>query len=355
MSQVPWRKIARNIKQIENCYDGNLSPIYPIVIRLDGVSFKKFTQPLCSPFDIRFTHTMIRTACDLIGHFNALIGYSISDEITLVLPPAEYPEHFTGTSNGDAISQNEMATLISNEQGYDEKLIGKYDLYLYKYLMELDKHTVIHKNRNHIYNGRISKLCSIASSYATARFNYHFQNNYHELTSDDSMAKTNIGRDHLGFFDGRAFNVKHALDVLTILKWRQMYDGNRNVVNKLGTHYFGHNAIHNMNRSDVLRKLYKEFALKVPGADFSGTRDVGELTQSSLKVENEWKDNQLVKPEISLGVFIKKQKISVIGHDKLNDRAVEVQRSQVKAKTLSLDSIKCKDDALSLIFSKYWN
>lgn len=99
-------------------FEHELEAHLPIVIRLDGCTFKRFTDPLVNvkkqqtaatgtddafmklttkresegkrAFDIRFTRTMTSTAIDLVDHFNATLGYTISDEITIVIPPAEF-------------------------------------------------------------------------------------------------------------------------------------------------------------------------------------------------------------------------------------------------------------------------
>jgi tRNA(His) guanylyltransferase len=59
-------------------------PLLPIVARLDGRSFSKFTRGMERPFDSRFLHCMIETTKFLVDHTNANIGYTQSDEITLV-------------------------------------------------------------------------------------------------------------------------------------------------------------------------------------------------------------------------------------------------------------------------------
>ena len=55
----------------------------PIIARLDGRSFSKFTKGLARPFDARMSNLMIDTTKYLVEQTNALTGYSQSDEITL--------------------------------------------------------------------------------------------------------------------------------------------------------------------------------------------------------------------------------------------------------------------------------
>ena len=59
-------------------------PGIPVVVRLDGKRFSKFTKNLVKPFDIGFTELMVATTRDLVEQTGAKIGYTQSDEITLI-------------------------------------------------------------------------------------------------------------------------------------------------------------------------------------------------------------------------------------------------------------------------------
>lgn len=61
-----------------------LIPLLPVVVRLDGNSFSKFTKGLKRPYDERLSKLMIETTRFLVKEFNPNIGYTQSDEITLV-------------------------------------------------------------------------------------------------------------------------------------------------------------------------------------------------------------------------------------------------------------------------------
>lgn len=67
-----------------------LLPLQPVVIRLDGARFHTFTRKLERPFDSRLSELMMLTTEFLVGLTNARIGYTQSDEISLVL----YTEDF---------------------------------------------------------------------------------------------------------------------------------------------------------------------------------------------------------------------------------------------------------------------
>lgn len=68
-----------------------LDPTLPMLARLDGRSFSSFTRGLARPFDPRLSGLMMDTTRHLLGAFNAQIGYTQSDEITLVWAPFQEP------------------------------------------------------------------------------------------------------------------------------------------------------------------------------------------------------------------------------------------------------------------------
>lgn len=56
----------------------------PLVVRLDGKSFHTFTKGLKRPYDERLSSLMVETTKALVDRFQAKVGYTQSDEITLV-------------------------------------------------------------------------------------------------------------------------------------------------------------------------------------------------------------------------------------------------------------------------------
>lgn len=62
-----------------------LNPLQPIMVRIDGRRFSKFTEGLDKPFDRRIVGLMDLVTTRLIKSFNAVLGYTQSDEITLCL------------------------------------------------------------------------------------------------------------------------------------------------------------------------------------------------------------------------------------------------------------------------------
>lgn len=60
-------------------------PTLPVIIRLDGNNFHNWTKGLNRPFDEKLTDLMVETTKFLVKETNAVVGYTQSDEITLIL------------------------------------------------------------------------------------------------------------------------------------------------------------------------------------------------------------------------------------------------------------------------------
>lgn len=62
-----------------------LTPLLPICVRLDGKNFSNLTRDLDRPFDRRLHNAMQYTTRRLVEESGAVIGYTQSDEISLIL------------------------------------------------------------------------------------------------------------------------------------------------------------------------------------------------------------------------------------------------------------------------------
>ena len=65
-------------------------PLLPTMIRLDGKGFSRWTKGLSRPYDERLSDIMVKTTDHLVDTLNARVGYTQSDEITLVLYSDDY-------------------------------------------------------------------------------------------------------------------------------------------------------------------------------------------------------------------------------------------------------------------------
>lgn len=64
--------------------DRRFLPLVPIIARMDGKCFHSFTSVLKRPYDSRLSDLMVETTKFLVGETGACIGYTQSDEISLV-------------------------------------------------------------------------------------------------------------------------------------------------------------------------------------------------------------------------------------------------------------------------------
>lgn len=133
-------------------------PNLPVYVRLDGRSFSKFTKKMKRPYDKRLSNLMEATTKYLVKEFNATVGYTQSDEISLVF-----------------------------NNSYESPMI---------------------------FNGKVEKIVSVLASAATAYFNSYFS----EYFLTDPVSYT--GR--LPMFDCRAFNVPSMIEATNAVLWRYL-------------------------------------------------------------------------------------------------------------------------------------
>lgn len=85
--------LGDRMKFYENFTTGlRLLPMIPIMARLDGVAFHTFTKGLKRPYDKRLSDLMVETTRHLVKLTNARVGYTQSDEISLVYLADEFDD-----------------------------------------------------------------------------------------------------------------------------------------------------------------------------------------------------------------------------------------------------------------------
>lgn len=86
MSNFNELTLADKCKWFENNFSPDLMiPLLPVIIRIDGVKFSKYTKYFEKPYDLGFSNLMEFLTKQLVEETNAIIGYTQSDEITLIL------------------------------------------------------------------------------------------------------------------------------------------------------------------------------------------------------------------------------------------------------------------------------
>lgn len=197
----------------------------PFAMRLDGRAFSKFTKFLkyygkkyySVPYSPEFKRAMILTTHDLVHEFSASSGYTHSDEITLVFSPCT-----------------------------------------------TDRST-------HQFDGKVSKLLTTISSFATARFIFYLDGEMNNL-------KTNLGEklkpdkyDPIEYlctsastsstptFDARliVFPLNKIYEFGNLLLWRSRYDCSRNFVSMFAEEYVGKKKLIGLNTEKRVDELIK--------------------------------------------------------------------------------------------------
>lgn len=182
--------LGDRMKFYEKRFSLTAMPRCPIIVRVDGKTFHTFTSGLKKPYDERLCGLMQGTMMTLVEYFNASVGYTQSDEITLVLE-ADWGQ------GGEVI-----------------------------------------------FNGKHSKIVSIAAALATASFNKNLSKIIPEKA--DSMP----------LFDARAFSVPDREEAINCLIWREI-DARRNSVSAAAQAVASHKELHGLNaldKLDILRK-----------------------------------------------------------------------------------------------------
>lgn len=184
--------LAIRMKQYEASSDSSLPSDSPIVLRLDGHTFSRFTSHFCRPFDQRIHDAMIATSTDLLKFFPAAtVAYTQSDEITLIFP--------TGVQS---------------------------------------------------FNDRVQKLSSLAASYCSVRFNAHLAAflaaNPEPKVKDSAFNK--LGHAH---FDARFFAVPSIQEAFNCILWRCRNDAVRNSVNAFARTLYSTNQMHGKTANEL--------------------------------------------------------------------------------------------------------
>ncbi|KAF2735282.1 Thg1-domain-containing protein, partial [Polyplosphaeria fusca] len=174
--------LADRMKKHEVEFDHDLPSNTPIILRLDGHGFSRFTKSFNKPFDQRIHNAMMAASEDLLKYFpQATIAYTQSDEITLVFP-----------------------------------------------------------NGVQSFNNRIQKLASLAASYCSVRFGASLRAILGKANVDSGLEEK-IDSAH---FDARLFTVPSPEEALNCLLWRCRGDAMRNSVNAFARTMFSNPEMH---------------------------------------------------------------------------------------------------------------
>lgn len=206
--------LAERMKGYEKRNRYYLQRRMPVILRLDMRAGHSFTKGFERPFDEVFIKTIQETAKYLCENIqNCKLSYQQSDEITLLL--VDY-----------------------------EKI-----------------------NTDCFFEYRVDKLCSIAASMATMKFNQVFKElSYRESENLEIICRKNpylenrdcltkISNVHINsaekgaMFDCRCFNIPKE-EVTNCIYWRQL-DASRNSIQMVGQANFSHKELQNKSCNDI--------------------------------------------------------------------------------------------------------
>jgi len=115
--------LGDRMKAYENQTCGiRLIPRIPVIARLDGKGFSKFTKGLKRPYDKRLSDLMVETTKYLVKETNANCGYAQSDEITLVF----YTDKVDASIYFDGRLFKMIGDLAAMASVYFNRELGKY-------------------------------------------------------------------------------------------------------------------------------------------------------------------------------------------------------------------------------------
>lgn len=178
----------------------------PVIIRLDGKAFHTFTRGMQKPFDEVFVKTMQETTKYLCENIqNCVLGYTQSDEITLVLV--------------------DYASLDTEPW----------------------------------FGNNIQKMVSVSASMATLAFNKEFRKN---VVGVDGLGGRKVAQDYVSnmntkldkaMFDSRVFSIPKD-EVTNCILWRQQ-DATRNSIQSVGQYYFSDKQLFKKSTKDIVQML----------------------------------------------------------------------------------------------------
>ena len=76
--------LGDRMKLYEGRFQQDLCPLVPAIARLDGRAFHTFCSKMEKPFDVTFHNIMVGVAIHLVKETGARLGYTQSDEISLL-------------------------------------------------------------------------------------------------------------------------------------------------------------------------------------------------------------------------------------------------------------------------------
>jgi len=207
-----------------------LMPLLPLMVRLDGRCFSKFTKNLDRPYDKKFSEVMQAVTKYLVEETNAKIGYTQSDEISLVL------------------------------------------------LQDNFKSEVF-------FGGKIQKIVSTLAAMTSVKFNQIVR----EVYGESYCRAFPFSGKNPPTFDCRVWNVPNKQEAVNTLIWREL-DATKNSISMACRSVYSHKAMMNKGRQEQMDMLmakginwneYPDFFKR--GTYFTRTQVTGKVHPEELE------------------------------------------------------------------------
>jgi tRNA(His) 5'-end guanylyltransferase len=210
------------------------------IIRVDGKSFKNYTRGLKKPFDEGLIKDMNETAAYMCKNImGAKLAYVQSDEITIVI-----------TDFGD-----------ENTQAW--------------------------------FDNNLQKMCSVAASMATAKFNQLRMARSCWAGGEDVNKYLDISEIQnfkLAEFDARVFQIPQKVEVINCLIFRQQ-DAVRNSISSVAQSMFSAKELHGVKTDQMQEMIFQKTGINWNDYSFREKRG-GVISKVSYQVEgstrNKW-------------------------------------------------------------------
>ena len=203
------KSLGDRMKEYEFLSRTSIDEKQPAILRIDGHGFSKFTKGLKKPYDDWLHKIMVTVTTQLVNDFNGILGYTQSDEITIILLP----------------------------------------------------HILNEVYQPYIFAGQVQKLVSLSAANATNIFTNELRSMIDNGTiilseySDNVQKKLKYPR---SYFDARIFNVPNNTECFNNVFWRSTYDCTRNSVNSLAHVHYNQKIMQGISTKDLKEKLLKE-------------------------------------------------------------------------------------------------
>lgn len=183
--------LGDRMKEYERRYTYKCIPLLPICVRIDGKNFSKWTKGLARPYDIEMCDLMLKVTEFLVTETQASIGYTQSDEISLVY-----------------YSKNTKSQLF--------------------------------------FDGKPQKMCSVLCSMATMKFN--------ELLQEKRAVFDRFRKKPPVLFDCRVWQVPTLEEAANYILWREL-DATKNSITMAASEYYSNKQLlgkHSGAKMDML-------------------------------------------------------------------------------------------------------